>query len=609
MSYSNGVFGFRVVVFVVAAVIIGACSYDESSLGEVECGEDGDCPTPGSECVEGYCVAVTDRDVGPDDTDLDGDVVCEPETDEEFCERLGVECGQFHGDDNCGEDRDVDCGDLGFECGPHGECQLSTDADGPEVNSCECPEVDFEQSDDDVCEALGADCDPLEPKDLCIDWEDVDAVDCGGCEGDEACGLAGPNVCGCPCEIDEGCQDVGDASPDDPCMICQPEESEEEYTEADDGTACGDNRHCMDGECVCVPELTECDQFCVDTRVDLNHCGDCHDLCTTDVDGASAVCDEGDCEWECDDGGKTACEDAQVCADTETDPDHCGGCGDSCGENEICNGGNCQCQDGFTNCNESCVDTDDDPDHCGDCNVGCSGDNDLCVDGDCVECGGDSDCGDDEFCDGENKCTCEELICDDDDCGTISNACSTEECGPCMQTFDAETGALDRFLFHEQDCNPGVCAGPNCNVEDPEDDALRVSRLSVSDEEEETQAFVSFDTGDIPSDADIQSAELHLEVRFTDGNTDSQLYGGGECLGSQVEDGDWTSCSEELKTIAPDVGSNSYDLADAALGDAINPGGRSQFRIRSSASCSGENVWRFYSADHNDGPTLEVTWE
>ena len=88
-----------------------------------------------------------------------------------------------------------------------------------------------------------------------------------------------------------------------------------------------------------------------------------------------------------------------TCVNAQTDPANCGGCGNRCGNNQACAGGQCQggggCSSGQTACGNQCVDTQTDNRHCGGCGTVC-GSGTSCVRGACVlpaECASDFDCG------------------------------------------------------------------------------------------------------------------------------------------------------------------------------------------------------------------------
>jgi hypothetical protein len=78
-------------------------------------------------------------------------------------------------------------------------------------------------------------------------------------------------------------------------------------------------------------------------------------------------------------GGAMSCPDGQsacagACVSTDSDRDHCGGCGQACDAAELCSLGQCgsECQGATLQCGDECVDTSNDVDHCGDCDVVCA---------------------------------------------------------------------------------------------------------------------------------------------------------------------------------------------------------------------------------------------
>lgn len=205
----------------------------------------------------------------------------------------------------------------------------------------------------------------------------------------------------CDCEIDGTCVDAGDPHPDQPCSICDPDQSEDSFVDADDGTACDDvddacaepDGVCDSGECVSQPicEGTDTDCGC-DSCVDCTEMdewvdvGDSYRCCNFDelcycqeqvlheyqCEGTSCSYEETedrtvyqDCQL-CEDG---TCEDAACVCVPDCDGAECGddGCGGSCGtcaDGEHCSNGECM-PDGQT-----CVDDAD----CGPFAQCCNGD-------------------------------------------------------------------------------------------------------------------------------------------------------------------------------------------------------------------------------------------
>ena len=268
-----------------------------------------------------------DGDGGETDTgDGDSDVSeCDRETKEQFCDEHGAECGEITGDDRCGEEWTVNCDDVD-ELG----CEYPRSCS--EENSCECSSFNSHNF-EDLCDLVGAECGTVDASDLCDDWQG--AFGCGDCSGDKECGSEIENVCGCPCEIGGECYASGATDGDDVCQICDPDQSDDSFSNAVDGTFCGDNKECQSGECKCKAGFEPCGDECVDTSTDLQHCGGCGDQCDTNID-AEATCISGGCMFECNNEEEVYCPDQHVCADLTSDDQHCGGCGNNCRSDQTC---------------------------------------------------------------------------------------------------------------------------------------------------------------------------------------------------------------------------------------------------------------------------------
>lgn len=128
----------------------------------------------------------------------------------------------------------------------------------------------------------------------------------------------------------------------------------------------GQREVCADGVCVCREGLTRCGANCADTRTDPAHCGGCDGVC----EGAEGLCQDKDCVGACG-APLQACEGA--CVDVSHDSLHCGGCDQPCQPDEVCVAGTCR---GYSNipgctacpCENSCgEDTAGDTDVGGDC--------------------------------------------------------------------------------------------------------------------------------------------------------------------------------------------------------------------------------------------------
>ena len=131
------------------------------------------------------------------------------------------------------------------------------------------------------------------------------------------------------------------------------------------------------------PTLRSCDDRCVDTQTDLQHCGECNRACPDAMLGA-ARCIEGECTPRCD-------PNAHACDGICLSDDSIGSCGTRCDPCEAapmgtgadagvtCDNGACtlQCDEGRFDCDgdptNGCesVAMGDDPRNCGGCGVDC----------------------------------------------------------------------------------------------------------------------------------------------------------------------------------------------------------------------------------------------
>ena len=193
------------------------------------------------------------------------------------------------------------------------------------------------------------------------------------------------------------------------------------------GTACSDEGE--PGESSgpsCAPGDTACGDACVDVSSDPRHCGGCGNAC-----GEGEVCNLGRCEAGCPEG---LIECGGGCWDITSSNRHCGSCGFSCRDGEACVGSRCTltCPPGQALCAGACHSTDTSPDHCGGCGIAC-GAGEVCADGTCVtSCPAGQ-----TACDGG----CWDLDSSEAHCGACGNACAPGlvcEGGSCGVTSCAE---------------------------------------------------------------------------------------------------------------------------------------------------------------------------
>jgi hypothetical protein len=161
--------------------------------------------------------------------------------------------------------------------------------------------------------------------------------------------------------------------------------------------SCPTTQVCNNGTCGCATNLTLCEGSCVNTEINLNHCGACGSFCR-----GNQICVGAKCGCP---SGLTLC--GSMCVDTSTDNANCGECGKAVPFTKICRGGLAVCQIRSTvSCNGRCVDLNTDLGNCGECGKACPR-GQTCTGGKCsclatqVQCGG----------------KCVNLLTDKDNCG------------------------------------------------------------------------------------------------------------------------------------------------------------------------------------------------
>ena len=159
---------------------------------------------------------------------------------------------------------------------------------------------------------------------------------------------------------------------------------------------------------------------CTDPRVDAANCGACGTACESGV-CAGGTCVTPDADVVCD-GTTVACTNAwgqglPACTSPSRDKWNCGACGNVCGEDLVCDHGECSCEPGTGECGAgACQDLLADEANCGECGNVCGGDTPNCDKGVCVgSCLSVSltECGD----------TCVDLDWTSGHCGSCDNAC------------------------------------------------------------------------------------------------------------------------------------------------------------------------------------------
>lgn len=189
---------------------------------------------------------------------------------------------------------------------------------------------------------------------------------------------------------------------------------------------------------VCSPDRVLCGDRCVEIRSDPDHCGGCGQSCTTapNVASVGSRCVNGTCALVClPDFGD--CEAAPGCeTDLSTNDEHCGACENRCDADEGCAAGRCLCGTSKCTDDEFCCPTSGvprcvsktDPAHCGACGFACA---------------------QEEVCQ-EGRCICPFTLCD----GLCTNtAVEVENCGTCGHQCASDPNTAP--TGHQ--CIDGVC--------------------------------------------------------------------------------------------------------------------------------------------------------
>jgi hypothetical protein len=248
------------------------------------------------------------------------------------------------------------------------------------------------------------------------------------------------------------------------CVGCQLD------SECPIGTICDNaNQTCIPGCLVkdtCPSGFDCCGKQCVDTNVDVDHCGACDVPCTP-YNGTGS-CQGGQCTvGGCDPGFGDCNQDATDGCESQLagDPSNCGACGSACPKPTHalaqCQGSACgmgSCEPGFADCNNSANDGCEanlgtDVGNCGACNFACSllNANPGCSAGTCTILSCNAGFGD---CDTTASTGCETNTQSNvNNCGTCGKSCSFPNAGA------ACTAGL---------CKPGNCVAPyqNCDGND-----------------------------------------------------------------------------------------------------------------------------------------------
>lgn len=206
------------------------------------------------------------------------------------------------------------------------------------------------------------------------------------------------------------------------------------------GASCGSNQVCSGGQCTthCGSGFTTCgggrdagadaatSDAAADSSSDATTDATASDATASDASPSDAAADAARDSGGTDAGGVDAGGGPLYCADTQTDPANCGGCGVACSAGHACKGGSCQldCPTGKHACNASNL---------------CIPDGTCCTSADCTvtgqRCNGPGDTckcpTGQKLCAASNSCIDQAACCTSADCAGIAGSSCPMAGGMC----------------------------------------------------------------------------------------------------------------------------------------------------------------------------------
>ena len=164
-------------------------------------------------------------------------------------------------------------------------------------------------------------CQSCRPASSTTAW--TNAQDGTGCGNGQFCG---GGTCQAGCVIGGSFYPQGGINPSSGCYACEPVVSSSQWTALADGAGCGAG---LDAGYQC------CGTVCSNTQADPSNCGRCQATCASPV----TTCLAGQCA--CPQAGDIDC--GTACVDAQSDPNNCGACGTVCGSGASCQAGTCAC--------------------------------------------------------------------------------------------------------------------------------------------------------------------------------------------------------------------------------------------------------------------------
>ena len=383
-------------------------------------------------CIDSACRYQTDPTCPPGQKMCDG-TCTELYRDSNNCGSCGNSCeeGQMCISGSC----QVDCGTQ-LRC--DGTCY------DPLTDRNHCGNCNTQCSDVEICISAVCTTECPEENQVLCDLECVDIMSdpnrCGSCAG----------ICAMNQRCENGkCTDQCEEEGQTICAhTCTDTQSDPDHCGSCD-TPCELTERCQAGTCTTECDNAEemiCNHICINRMTNNDNCGNCDNACASDK-----YCSEGSCIDTCPEEGLLICD--HVCTDIQTDKNNCGKCGHLCKEKEICANGLCacpeddpyctlECEEGLLPCGGTCADIKNNNDHCGACGNGC-GDSGICIEGFCIDCTNKTFCGEDNLC--------YDLTTDPMNCGGCGQVCPNH-----VKCQDSQcTGCEDDYV----DCDGDTANG------------------------------------------------------------------------------------------------------------------------------------------------------